>query len=82
MKRAVLAGAGEVVIEEVGRPRAGEGEAVVRVRRAGICGSDIHAYYDRHPFITLPIVQGHEFCNRSRPSQPYWLSPRSRHRET
>ena len=61
MKRAVLAGAGKVVIEEVGRPRAGEREAVVRVHRAGICGSDIHAYYDRHPFITLPIVQGHEF---------------------
>lgn len=29
--------------------------------QAGICGSDIHAYYGKHPFISFPIVPGHEF---------------------
>ena len=61
MKQAILISPKEIVIEEVQRPSAGEGEAVVRVARAGICGSDIHAYHGKHPFITLPIVQGHEF---------------------
>jgi len=26
----------------------------------GICGSDIHAYYGKHPFIGFPVTQGHE----------------------
>ncbi len=33
---------------------------VLRVDHVGICGSDIHAYYDRHRFIQLPIVLRHE----------------------
>lgn len=37
------------------------GEVVVQVVRSGICGSDIHAYHGKHPFISLPVVPGHEF---------------------
>ncbi|MCL2703008.1 MAG: alcohol dehydrogenase catalytic domain-containing protein [Defluviitaleaceae bacterium] len=46
---------------EVPEPRAASGQVVIKVVRSGICGSDIHAYYDKHPFISLPIVTGHEF---------------------
>ena len=42
-------------------PNASPGQVVVKIVRSGICGSDIHAYYDKHPFISLPIVTGHEF---------------------
>ena len=42
-------------------PEPASGEVVVKIERSGICGSDIHAYYDKHPFISLPIVTGHEF---------------------
>lgn len=41
-------------------PRPTEGNALVRVRSIGICGSDLHAYRGHHPFVTYPRVLGHE----------------------
>jgi 2-desacetyl-2-hydroxyethyl bacteriochlorophyllide A dehydrogenase len=38
----------------------GPGEALVRVRRVGICGTDIHAYRGRMPYLTYPRILGHE----------------------
>lgn len=32
----------------------------IRIRRCGICGSEVHAYYGKHPFRIPPIVSGHE----------------------
>ena len=51
----------EVIIEEVDQPIPKENEVLIKVQNIGICGSDIHAYYGKHPYIHLPIVQGHEF---------------------
>lgn len=36
------------------------GEALVRVLRVGICGTDRHAYLGRQPFFSYPRVLGHE----------------------
>jgi len=36
------------------------GEALVRVRRVGICGSDLHAYKGEQPFFSYPRILGHE----------------------
>lgn len=38
----------------------GPGEALVRVRRVGICGTDIHAFHGRQPFFSYPRILGHE----------------------
>ena len=38
----------------------GPGEALVRVRRIGICGTDIHAHAGRQPFFSYPRILGHE----------------------
>ncbi len=35
-------------------------EALVRVRRIGVCGTDIHAFHGRQPFFTYPRILGHE----------------------
>jgi 2-desacetyl-2-hydroxyethyl bacteriochlorophyllide A dehydrogenase len=35
-------------------------EALVRVHRVGVCGTDIHAYGGRQPFFTYPRILGHE----------------------
>ena len=35
-------------------------EALVRVRRIGICGTDIHAFNGRQPFFSYPRILGHE----------------------
>lgn len=38
----------------------GSREALVRVRRIGICGTDYHAFKGNQPFFTYPRVLGHE----------------------
>jgi 2-desacetyl-2-hydroxyethyl bacteriochlorophyllide A dehydrogenase len=35
-------------------------EALVRVRRIGVCGTDIHAFGGNQPFFTYPRILGHE----------------------
>jgi len=61
MRQARLVKPEKVILEEVERPDPGPDQVLIKVRRVGICGSDIHAYYDKHPYIECPIVQGHEF---------------------
>jgi 2-desacetyl-2-hydroxyethyl bacteriochlorophyllide A dehydrogenase len=41
-------------------PAPGEGEALVRVCRVGICGTDLHAFRGRQPFFSYPRILGHE----------------------
>ena len=36
------------------------GHAKLRVRRIGVCGTDIHAFYGRQPFFEYPRILGHE----------------------
>jgi 2-desacetyl-2-hydroxyethyl bacteriochlorophyllide A dehydrogenase len=36
------------------------GEALVKVGRIGICGTDLHAFRGRQPFFTYPRILGHE----------------------
>ncbi len=38
----------------------GEGEAVIRVHRVGICGTDISGYLGKMPFYSYPRIPGHE----------------------
>jgi 2-desacetyl-2-hydroxyethyl bacteriochlorophyllide A dehydrogenase len=40
----------------------GPGEALVRIRRIGICGTDLHAFKGNQPFFTYPRVLGHELA--------------------
>jgi len=61
MKAAVLKGTGEIAIEERPLPHPAEGEVVVRVRAAGICGSDVHGFEGKIPKRRPPgIIMGHE----------------------
>lgn len=61
MRTVVLTEPRRFVIEKRSRPSLPAGCALVRVSKVGICGSDMHAYYGRHPFTSLPVVLGHEF---------------------
>jgi L-iditol 2-dehydrogenase len=62
MKQAVMIGPGTVEIHEVEKPVLRSGEALVKIKRVGICGSDIHVSHGALPFVQYPIVQGHEAC--------------------
>jgi 2-desacetyl-2-hydroxyethyl bacteriochlorophyllide A dehydrogenase len=43
---------------EPGSPAADQ--ALVRVHRVGVCGTDLHAFRGRQPFFTYPRILGHE----------------------
>lgn len=60
MKQIVLEQPGEFVERESPEPVAAEGEAIVRIRSIGVCGTDLHAYKGRQPFFSYPRVLGHE----------------------
>ncbi len=52
---------GTIEHREVQAPRAGPGEVLLRIRRIGVCGSDVHVNHGTHPFTGYPVIQGHEF---------------------
>jgi len=52
---------GTIEHREVSAPRAGPGEVLLRIRRIGVCGSDVHVHHGTHPFTGYPVIQGHEF---------------------
>jgi 2-desacetyl-2-hydroxyethyl bacteriochlorophyllide A dehydrogenase len=45
---------------ELPEPKWIEGEAIVRIKRVGICGTDLHAFKGNQPFFSYPRVLGHE----------------------
>ncbi len=62
MKTLSLQQPGSLVWTEVATPVPEEGEALVRVRRCGVCGTDIHALAGKQPFFSYPRRLGHELC--------------------
>lgn len=60
MKTASLLSPKNLKICEKPKPVAGNEEAVIKIRYAGICGSDITVYKGEHPTATLPVIPGHE----------------------
>lgn len=61
MKTVRLEAPGILSLVETGAPEAPlPGEALVRVRRVGVCGTDLHAFGGNQPFFTYPRVLGHE----------------------
>ena len=45
---------------EIDKPQAGENDALIKVRSAGICGSDIGAFRGTNGLVTYPRIIGHE----------------------
>jgi 2-desacetyl-2-hydroxyethyl bacteriochlorophyllide A dehydrogenase len=62
MRALLCAKPGELAVIERPRPSPGAGEVLVRVRRAGVCGTDLHIYEGSHPYLTYPRVIGHELA--------------------
>jgi 2-desacetyl-2-hydroxyethyl bacteriochlorophyllide A dehydrogenase len=62
MKILVCSTPGELSYQEIERPVATEGQAILKVKRIGICGTDLHAYEGTQPFFNYPRVLGHELA--------------------
>ena len=50
----------ELEIVERPIPVRNPGEALVRIRRVGVCGTDMHIYQGNQPYFAYPRVMGHE----------------------
>jgi 2-desacetyl-2-hydroxyethyl bacteriochlorophyllide A dehydrogenase len=51
---------GQFAAHEQPEPTPAPGDALVRVHRIGVCGTDLHAFAGRQPFFNYPRVLGHE----------------------
>jgi threonine dehydrogenase-like Zn-dependent dehydrogenase len=59
MKANVFRGKNDIRVEEIEKPRAGVGEAVIRVTLTTICGTDLHIVRGEYP-VAPGLVIGHE----------------------
>src|ERR1700739_3156302 len=59
MRALVFRGPNQIAIEQVPIPKAGPGEAVIRVTLTTICGTDLHILKGEYP-VRRGLVLGHE----------------------
>src|ERR1700686_3419613 len=59
MKATVFYGKNDIRVEEVEKPRASVGEAIIRVTLTTICGTDLHILRGEYP-VKPGLIIGHE----------------------
>ena len=64
MKAAVLENWFDLQLKDISIPVPGKDEALIKVIRAGVCGSDITVYKGKHMTATVPTVLSHEILGR------------------
>ena len=63
MKSIILEEPGNLSLRDAAPPPPpAPGEALVRVRRVGICGTDLHAFSGNQNFFSYPRIMGHELA--------------------
>lgn len=53
----------EFILKEKEAPKRKENEALLKIKKVGICGTDIHAYSGNQAFFTYPRILGHELAS-------------------
>ncbi len=54
----------KITIREVEIPKTGPDQVLVKIKKIGVCGSDIHVYHGTHPYTSYPVTQGHEVAGQ------------------
>ena len=62
MKYIVCEKPGQFKLREKSKPQKVEGQAILGIKKIGICGTDLHAYKGNQAFFTYPRVLGHELA--------------------
>ena len=62
MKYIVCKEPGTFLLKEKSPPERKEGEALLRITKIGICGTDLHAYQGNQSFFSYPRILGHELA--------------------
>jgi len=60
MKSLVCVSPGQFEYKEMEQTLSEKGYARIRIRRIGVCGTDLHAFEGTQPFFTYPRILGHE----------------------
>lgn len=75
MKALVYTGPEMLEFGEFDDPSPKSGDALVKVERVGICGSDMHAYLGHDPRRNPPLILGHEACGVTEDGQRVTINP-------
>ncbi len=62
MKQIICLEPGKFEHREVSNPIAEAGMVILKIKRIGICGTDLHAFEGTQPFFSYPRVLGHELA--------------------
>ncbi len=69
--RAILCRApGQLDLIDRPMPEARPGDVLVKIRRVGICGTDMHIYQGNQPYFVYPRVMGHELAGEIAEAPP------------
>ena len=60
MKQQLMIEPKHITMREVPVPELGPDQVLVKIKKIGVCGSDIHVYHGTHPYTSYPVTQGHE----------------------
>lgn len=60
MRQIVMTAPGNIEYRDVPVPDVADDHVLLRMKRVGVCGSDIHVFHGKHPYTPYPVVQGHE----------------------
>ncbi|UXP31985.1 zinc-binding alcohol dehydrogenase family protein [Reichenbachiella agarivorans] len=63
MKYIVCTEPGKFELKEKETPVRKRGEALLKINKVGICGTDLHAYAGNQAFFTYPRILGHELAS-------------------
>ena len=61
MRAAFLVEPGRFELRQVACPIPSRDEALIRILRTGICGTDLHIFHGKYAADSLPMIPGHEF---------------------
>ena len=63
MKYIVCEEPGTFLLKEKEAPKRKSNEALLKIKKVGICGTDLHAYSGNQAFFTYPRILGHELAS-------------------
>lgn len=62
MKNLVCTQPGQLEYHETDEPPSRAGHVILKIKRIGVCGTDLHAYEGTQPFFSYPRILGHELA--------------------
>ena len=70
MQSVVCEQPGRLRLEERTRPGRAPDEVLLRIRRVGVCGTDLHIFSGNQPYLAYPRVMGHELAGTVEEAPP------------